>query len=61
MKQKFNPHKLLVYNYHQFDITKAFDKFHEKIHNIQLYIFDSDLLWRMQLRIIKGKKFVFCV
>ena len=25
------------------------------------YIFDSDLVWRMQLMIIKGSKFLFCV
>ena len=27
----------------------------------RLYIFYSDLVWRMQLMIIKGKKFVLCV
>ena len=26
-----------------------------------IYIFDSDLVWRMDLMIIKGKKFVLCV
>ena len=27
----------------------------------KIYILDSDLVWRMQLLIIKGKKFVLCV
>ena len=28
---------------------------------IRNYIFDSDLVWRIQLMIIKGEKFVLCV
>ena len=27
----------------------------------EIYVFDLDLVWRMQLMIIKGKKFVLCV
>ena len=26
-----------------------------------MYIFDSDLVWRMQLMLMKGWKFVLCV
>ena len=26
-----------------------------------MYIFDSDMVWRMQLMLIKGLKFVLCV
>ena len=30
------------------------------LNNNKICIFDSDLVWRMQLMIIKGKKFVLC-
>ena len=37
-------------------------KYHLKvIKTVKTYIFDSELVWRMQIMVIKGKIIVFCV
>ena len=43
------------------EIRNFVHKAKQIIRIVTIYMFDADLVWRMQLMIIKGSKFVLCV